>query len=193
MDAKLNTKDLINVGIFTAIYFVVCFTCGMIGFIPVFVVLLPFLLPIVGGIPFMLFLTRVNKFGMVTIMGIIVVLIFFATGHSWPVIAVGIPCALIADLIFKAGGYKSWRSTLAGYCVFSEWIMANMLPIWIMRDALFARVRAGYGNEYADTLMSLMSDWMFVVLALSVVPGALIGAYIGRRTLKKHFERAGIA
>ena len=41
MDKKINAKDLINVGIFTAIYFVVFFACGMLGYIPIFMVALP--------------------------------------------------------------------------------------------------------------------------------------------------------
>ena len=193
MSNKLNTKDLINIGIFTAIYFAVFYVTGMIGYIPICEVLVPLLLPLVTGIPFMLFLTKIDKFGMVTIMGIIVSLILFATGHSWLVMAVGIPCAVIADLILKSGEYKSWRKIIVGFCIFSEWIMGAMLPMWIMRDAYFDRIRAGYGDEYTDTLMSLMSGWMIGVMALMVVVGGIAGAYIGRSTLKRHFERAGIA
>jgi len=193
MSNKLNTKDLINIGIFTAIYFAVFYVTGMIGYIPICEVLVPLLLPLVTGIPFMLFLTKIDKFGMVTIMGTIVSLILFATGHSWLVMAVGIPCAVIADLILKSGGYKSWRKIIVGFCIFSEWIMGAMLPMWIMRDAYFDRIRAGYGDEYTDTLMSLMSGWMIAVMALMVVVGGIAGAYIGRSTLKRHFERAGIA
>ena len=67
---KLDGKDLINVGVFTAIYFVIIFTVAMLGMIPVFLVLLSVLVPIVGGIIFELFLTKVKKFGMVWIMAI---------------------------------------------------------------------------------------------------------------------------
>ena len=84
MNNKLGAKDLINVGIFTAIYFVIFFACGMLGYIPIFMAALPLLIAVVGGIPFMLYLTKVNKFGMVTITGIIVSLLMFATGHGWP-------------------------------------------------------------------------------------------------------------
>ena len=65
---KLNAKDLINVGIYTAIYLVVFFMIGMLNAIPVLYPLTYFIAPVVTGIPFMLFLTKVEKFGMVTIM-----------------------------------------------------------------------------------------------------------------------------
>ena len=37
---KLNAKDLINVGIFTAVYFALYFLIMMLGYIPVFTILL---------------------------------------------------------------------------------------------------------------------------------------------------------
>lgn len=192
MDNKLNVKDLINVGIFTAVYFVAFFATGMIGYIPVLMVILPLLLPIVGGIPFMLYLTKVNKFGMVTITGIIITLLMFATGHGWPILVLGITFAVLADLIFKSGKYKSWGKTVFGYCVFSEWILGAMLPMWIMRDSYFEKMRAGYGDEYTDTLMNIMSGWMLGVFPILAIVGAIIGAFLGRAVLRKHFKRAGI-
>ena len=68
---KLQAKDLINVGIFTAIYFVLFFAGMMLGYIPIFIPLLGLVCPIICGIPFMLYLTKVKKFGMVTLSGII--------------------------------------------------------------------------------------------------------------------------
>ena len=52
---KLNAKDFINIGIFTVIYFVMFFITGMLGYIPIFAVIIPLVLGILGGIPFMLF------------------------------------------------------------------------------------------------------------------------------------------
>ena len=63
---KLQAKDLINVGIFTAIYFVIFFAGMMLGYIPIFIPLLGLVCPILCGIPFMLYLTKVKKFGMVS-------------------------------------------------------------------------------------------------------------------------------
>ena len=59
---KLQAKDLINVGVFTAIYFVIFFAGMMLGYIPIFIPLLGLVCPILCGIPFMLYLTKVKKF-----------------------------------------------------------------------------------------------------------------------------------
>lgn len=48
------------------------------------------------------------------------------------------------------------------------------------------------GDQYANTLQSLMPSWMlYVGLALLFV-GGILGALLGHKMLKKHFERAGI-
>ena len=62
-DNKLKGRDLINIGIYAAIYFVILFAVAMLGMIPIFLPLLSVLVPILGGIPFMLFLTKVKKPG----------------------------------------------------------------------------------------------------------------------------------
>ena len=55
MSNKLQGKDLINIGIFAAIYFVVVFIVSMLGVIPIFIPLLDVLVPLIGGIPMMLY------------------------------------------------------------------------------------------------------------------------------------------
>lgn len=193
MGGKLEAKDLINVGIFTAIYFVVFFATGMLGFIPILLLALPLLCPLVAGIPFMLFLTRVGKFGMVTIMGVILSILMLLTGHPWTVIPIGVVMALAGDLVLKSGRYKNWGSIRLGYAVFSLWIMGPMFPLFFMRNSYFAEIRDGYGDTYADTLMAVTPTWVFALLVVLAVVGALAGAYLGKAALKKHFVRAGIA
>lgn len=58
---KLNGRDFINIGIYTAIYFVIVMVLAMTGLIPIFLVLLSSMIGIIGGIPFMLFLTKVKS------------------------------------------------------------------------------------------------------------------------------------
>ena len=46
---KLQGKDLINIGIFTAIYFIVIFAAASIGFIPIFIPLISVIVPLEIG------------------------------------------------------------------------------------------------------------------------------------------------
>ena len=190
---KLNAKDFINIGIFTVIYFVMFFITGMMGYIPIFAVIIPLVLGILGGIPFMLFLTKTGKFGAATIMGTLVSVLCFLMGQSWISIPFGIVLGFLADLIFKAGEYKSWKHTVLGYCVFTEWVIGSMLPMWIMRDAFFEAYRNNGGtDEYINAVMNLTANWMLPVVIVLGIIGGVIGAYLGKAILKKHFVKAGI-
>ena len=193
MGNKLQAKDLIRVGIFTAIYFVVMFAVGMLGYIPILFIMLPIIVPIVMGIPFMLFLTKVKKFGMVTIMAVLLGLLMFATGHTWLPVATGLICGVLADLIFKAGKYQSFTNTVFGYAVFGIWVMGAMLPMWLMRESYFEYIRGSMGDQYANTILAYTPGWMAIVVVAVAFVAGIAGAFVGRAVLKKHFERAGIA
>ena len=68
---KLNAKDLINVGIYTAMYLVVFFVIGMLNAFPIFYPISLFVSPLITGVPFMLFTTKIKKSGMIFIMAVI--------------------------------------------------------------------------------------------------------------------------
>ncbi|MDK7584164.1 MptD family putative ECF transporter S component, partial [Lactobacillus crispatus] len=77
----LNTRDFINIGVFTALMFVIVFAFGMLGFIPA-AMYAGFLLSIlVNGTVFALFTARTPKMGALTIMLILIEVLFFVTGH----------------------------------------------------------------------------------------------------------------
>ena len=64
---KLTGKDLINVGIYTAMTLVIFFVVGLLTALPVVYPFLFIIWPIVCGIPMMLYYTKIQKFGMLTI------------------------------------------------------------------------------------------------------------------------------
>lgn len=68
---KLTGKDLINVGIYSALTLALFFVFGLLTTLPVIYPLLLFVWPFVCGIPMMLYYTKIKKFGMLTITGII--------------------------------------------------------------------------------------------------------------------------
>lgn len=192
MGKKLQAKDLITIGIFTAIYFILFFATGMIGIIPIFMVFLPLLVPITTGIPFMLFLTKTDKFGMVTIMSIIVGLLMFLVGHTWVVLVTALVCGLIADLIFKSGNYKSGKLSIIGFAVFSLWSIGAMTPFWFAKESYLAQIEKGYGTEYVKTVSAMTPNWVLPALIVGAFIFGILGGLLGKSVLKKHFKKAGI-
>lgn len=115
---KLQGKDLINVGIFTAIYFVVMMAIAMLGFIPIFLPLLIVLVPLIGGIVMMLYYSKVQKFGMVSLTGLICGILMLLTGMGYWSIITGAVFGVLADLVLKSGDYKSAKRNHIAWCFF---------------------------------------------------------------------------
>ena len=83
----LKGRDLITIGIFTALYFVVNFACMLVsGLHPYLWVFMPALDALLAGIPFMLACAKVPKFGTVLVMGMVPSLVYFVTGMFTPLI-----------------------------------------------------------------------------------------------------------
>lgn len=191
--SRLSGKDFINIGIFTALYFVVVFVVACLGFIPIFMVLICAIIPLVAGIPYMLFLTRVKKFGMITIMGLLIGIIMFITGMGYFSIATGLVFGLLADLVARSGNYASARKSVISHGVFSCWLIGNFLPMLITSDSYYALMRVQYGDAYVNELMGFLQPWAYPLMLVAAFATGLIGGWIGLKVLKKHFTRSGIA
>ena len=191
---KLTVKDFITVGIFTAIIFVVEFACGILGYIhPYIVASYVIMIPLVGAIPMMLFYSKVDKFGMITIMSILIAIIMFVTGMGYLGAPLIILAGVVADLIAKSGEYKSFKKIMISYGIFCLWICANYFPVIITADSYRKNlVDAGYSAEYCNNLFkAINSKTVAILLVLCFIFGC-IGAFIGKAVVKKHFEKAGI-
>lgn len=188
---KLKGKDLINIGIYAAIFCVLMTAIAMLGYIPIMMPLLAVFCPLIGGIPMMLFYTKTKKFGMITIMGIIVGFFLWLTGMGfWPAIF-GIVFGILADLIAKSGSYTSVSKTVLSYGVFCVLLFGNYLPLYIDREGYFS-TRLEFGQEYIDTLGSIMQPWTAPVIVVLAFVFGILGALLGKSLLKKHFVKAGI-
>ena len=193
MDKKLQAKDLINLGLFTVLYFVLgCCVAIPIGFVPVFLPILGALWSLITGIPFMLFLTRVKKFGMFTLMGILSGLLMGLTGMGFWGIPMGVIFGLLGDMILKSGGYRSAKKSLFGYAVFSLWMVGTYIPMYFTVEASWRSFADSFGEEYADRVMAVMPMWSSLLVVAGIFLFAILGGMLGRRLLRKHFAKAGI-
>jgi len=191
---KLAAKDFITVGIFTAILIVVEFLCGLLGYIhPYIVASYVVMIPLVGAIPMMLFYTKVEKFGMITIMSVLIAIIMFVLGMGYLGAPLIIAAGVIADLIAKSGNYKSFKKTILSNGVFSLWICANYFPVIVTADSYRKDlIEEGYSTEYCDNLFGAINGKTIAILLVLCFVFGCIGAVIGKKAVKKHFEKAGI-
>ena len=191
---RLKAKDFITIGIFAAILFAVEFAFGMLGYIhPYIVAAYVVILPLASGIPMMLFYTKVEKFGMITILSVLLAIIMFVGGMGYLGAPLIIASGLIADFIAKSGKYKSFKKIVVSFGVFNLWICANYFPILVTADYYRQDlIDGGYSAEYVNNLFGAINIKTIGVLIVLCFIFGCIGAVLGKAVVKKHFEKAGI-
>ncbi|APF28248.1 hypothetical protein NPD7_1387 [Clostridium sporogenes] len=192
---KLQIKDLVTIGIFSAIYFVVnliVMVCG--GISPIIWIFMPAIIGLLCGVIFMLMTAKVQKFGAILIMSIITALIYFATGQFTVVLLVSFAIvSIIAEFIRRGFGYKSFTGNLIAYAIFSLGMTGSPLPIWLFGDSFLKSImEQGMSASYVEGLKTLTSTGMLMSMYVATFIAALIGGFIGKSMLKKHFKKAGI-
>ena len=141
----------------------------------------------------MLLAARLGKFGGITVMGVIIGLFLFISGHFVLSFIASIVFPVAADLIARAGKYKSKALLLVSYVVFSYGLTGPILPLWFMKDAYIANLTArGKDAAYIDTLFAPINNGSFVAAMAAILVCAVLGGLFGQRMMKKHFEKAGI-
>lgn len=191
---RLDIKDLVNIGMFSVLIFIVTFATGMIGFIPTLISLIPLAIGITSGPLYMLYATKIKKPGMIFIQTIVTVLVFIATGHGPWVLLTGLISGLLGELIIRKGNYRSIKHARLAFSFQSLYCVGNWIPIYLSREAYFQQMLdMGYGVEYSQKMMEALPDWTFPCLIVLSIVGAYIGCTIGIKILKKHFVKAGMA
>lgn len=189
---KLNVKDLVMIGVFVVIYFAVMFGVGMMGMIPILFLVYPTVLGIVGGSIVMLFMAKVQKPWSLFIFGMISPLIMFAMGHTYILAVLSLVVMLLAEFIRRQGNYSSFKYNLISYAIFNTWICGSLMQMLLAKEKYMELSMKMMEKDYVLTLERLITYPHMGLVYLGAILGGIIGAYVGKALLKKHFEKAGI-
>ena len=195
MENKLTTKDLITIGIFSAIYIVVYIILSAVLFTPLlFMLMIPIGALLMGPI-YLLYIARTQKPGAIAIMGFInAFLMGFLFFGNILVALVNFGFALLAELFAYLGKYKSFKWNTLSYCFMSFWVIGQLGSYWVARDWIRElTISSGYPASHADGILSLATPLNLVLLITGTIISAVVSAFIANGMLKKHFVRAGIA
>lgn len=192
---SLQTKDYISIGVFSLIYFVIAFGIGGIAqMTPVTFPLMPMIVALFAGSIFMLYTAKIPKKGAVSILGILAGILLFITGMFWMMSAFFVVFGFIADYIITSGKFKSFRRNLTAYCIFAIAPMGAYIPMVVM-PVQFDKFMQRKGNfsSFAGVIKSIGFNWWAIpAMILGTIICGAIGGFIGKKLLRKHFEKAGI-
>lgn len=193
---KLTVPDLISIGVFTALYFVLVTiaTFASVAIFPGFNnVVLPAFCALISGCVYTLLVVKLQKFGGISVMGIVMGLFFMISGHFIISFAANIVMGIVADCVAKVGKYKSKKWIILSYVLFSYGLFGPIIPMWFMKDAYVANlVVRGKDAVYIAELFANINMVTFVLAVVATLICALVGGWFGMKMIKKHFVKAGI-
>lgn len=194
--SKIQMKDLISIGIYTAIYFIICAIAAGItvliipgysyAFIPVISALL-------SGTIYMLMVAKVPKFGAISIMGSIMGIFFLIVGRFTGATAIAVIISILADIIAYGFKYKNKLGILFSYIVFSFSLIGPVVPM-LFFPSFYMDQLADQGRDlnYIEGVFASVSEYTVIILTVLIIVMSIVGGLFGQRMIKKHFEKAGI-
>ena len=187
---KMNVRDYITAAIMYVLMFLVYAGVGApIGMTVAGSLFVFAACAVVWGTIFILLFTKVNKKGVVLLFGFIwAAMQLMSFWGVAIVIAIG---AVIAELLWDKLDRRKFSTMLLCFTVQVIFLYLGMtLPLIFMKDMYLAAVSA-YADLYSTVFDMLIGPMFFVGLAATVV-WCIVGAFLGKLLLKKHFEKAGI-
>lgn len=190
----LTIKDLVTTGIFTALYFVFAIIGG--GFFaanPILTFYMPMGMALLGGPIYLLLVAKVHKRWSITILGIIMGIIWFATGMHWAFALGCVGMGIIADITAGTGHYKRKNINIFSYMLFSLNSVFTYVIFFVDPQGWAGTMtKNGTDQSYIDTMSAHAPSWLLAVIIVGTLLIAAVSGWIGSKMLKKQFERAGI-
>lgn len=188
----LTTRDLITLAVFSVIFSIIMTAVNFIGAIPVLHPFAAGIAMIPGGIVWMYLRVKVPKPGGIVIQCAILALLMLVLGGIWLLILGMVVGGVLAELITQPRKKSYTRMTLGmivyGLC---STLCANLPPL-VARDYYYNACVTNMDPALVNEIIAFMTGPIVAASLVVSVVCCLIGAYLGRRMLKKHFERAGI-
>lgn len=191
---SLTVKDLVTVGIFSALFLVLALVGGIFfAPNPVLTFYVPVGSALLCGPVYLLMLARVQKRWAAAILGALLCIVWFVTGMHWAMALGYLVMGIAADLAAGIGSYRSRKLNSLSYILLSLGCTASYLVFFADPDG-WARTMLGNGTEqsYIDAMRSTGTVWIMVVMLAGTILAAAVSAFIGCKMLKKQFEKAGI-
>ena len=190
----LTVKDLVTIGIFTALFLVFALIGGIFfAPNPVLTFYMPVGSALLCGPVYLLMLAKVQKRFAATILGAILCIVWFVTGMHWAMALGYLIMGVVADLVAGTGQYQSKKINSLSYMLLSLGGTGSYLVFFANPDG-WAKTMLGNGTEpsYIDTMRQTGNVWIMLMMLVGTVLAAALSARIGCKMLRRQFEKSGI-
>lgn len=192
-----KVKDLITIGIFNALLIVVfgAIACT-IGFFPPILIVLPLILSTIGGLIFMLMITKAPMRGIFIISSALLGLVLFNMAPGGSMFITTLAGGIIGEIIYNVLGRKKFISIALGYASYMLGLALGEYYPFIYMQEEYIELYAKKGSQslpVAQKCIEIMTPELMIVLSILTIITSVLGCLWGRKMLHKHFLKAGIA
>ena len=175
---RLAVPDYINIGVFSALYFMIVALCALVSNIIFGVagnLLLPAFAALLAGPVFMLLNARVRAFGATTTMGMVLGLFLFVSGHFATSLVTGIVFPLLGNTTATSvilNAVWIWNDYLLPFLVIGNRAGTKTLTL----SLYFARLTAGqYANPW---------ELIFPAVLITILPVVVLFLFLQKRIVR---------
>lgn len=191
MKFQLKTQDIILTLAYTAIYFLIIAVSAMLTvfLIPGYsFIFIPILIALLAGSVYYLLALKVPKFGAITLMASVIGVFYLISGRYPLAILLSILFGLLADWIAQKGNYRDSKLLFISYLVFTFSNIGPVLPIFVFQSSYTDHIEGtGQSVSQVQRVFSSINFTSALIVLLALVIAGIIGAWIGRTLINKHF------
>lgn len=194
-EKSLKVKDLVNIGVFSAIYMILSLIIMVPSMAsPIVWLLWPAMCGVICGSIYMLIVAKVPKKGTALLVALINGIIYFAIGEcTWTIVLSFAIAGIVAEITRKILGYQTTKSALVSCGILATGFIGSPLPMWLFQDSYVESIiKMGMDPVYVSNMQKMISIGSLLGFIIVAFVGGLIGGLIGKTLFKKHFKKAGI-
>ena len=190
---KLNktkqTNDYITLGIIIVLHFVIFTASSIIGMTAIGNIFVYPACSLLWGILFVLLAKKAKNKIVIFLYPFILALIQFM--NFWLTGVIGIFGALATYLLYKTLDSEKFSTLTIAYTAMIVFMyLGATIPVIYFKDVFF-EIMPAYAELYSK-VYDILIGYMFYVGLFSSIICAIIGSFIGKKALHKHFEKSGI-
>ena len=192
---KLTSRDLITTGVFSVLFALIAIVCSLtVGMTPY---TYPFTIAIAMvpcGIVWTYLRVKVPKRFAILIQCVVLALLLFVAGAGWSITLGAFAGGLLAEGVSGIGKYRNFRLNIMAYAGFGLCFHFGVCALMLLaRDYYYTYcITHGMDADYMNVLLDFMGWSIFGISGALVITGAVLGMFMGKMFLKKHFIKAGI-
>lgn len=195
---NLKVKDLVNIGLLSALFVVIFFIVGAFASInPITFIFKISITAIPAGTIFILLLLKIKKSGVYLISSIVLGILMTITGHMWFFATLIILCGIITEIFYYFIDKENYFLLGISYTIFMSLLsVAYNIPLKIYSQFFIEKFKSMDNGVsrllwFEKLLTYLRLEFIPILLGVTII-FSIIGFLIGKKLLNKHFIKSGI-